>query len=55
MLALGRVGYPHREVFFGKVREHFPLSEPVQELWSRYRQRMPHLVHCSSEVMDGLT
>ncbi|MEV6868007.1 HAD family hydrolase [Streptosporangium subroseum] len=54
LLALNRVGYPHREVFFGKVREHFILSEPVEELWRRYRKRMPYLVHCRPEVMDGL-
>ncbi|MGS2645773.1 HAD family hydrolase [Streptosporangium sp. G12] len=55
LIALDRAGYPHREVFFTKVRDHFALPEPVDELWSRYRQRMPHLVHCRPEVMDGLS
>ncbi|MGV9325545.1 HAD family hydrolase [Streptosporangium sandarakinum] len=54
LLALDQVGYPHREVFFGKVRERFALPEPVEELWSRYRQRMPYLVRCRPEVMNGL-
>ncbi|MER6831171.1 HAD family hydrolase [Streptosporangium sp. NPDC000563] len=55
LIALDRAGYPHREVFFTKVREHFALPEPVDELWSRYRQRMPYLVRCRPEVMDGLS
>jgi len=54
LIALDRAGYPHREVFFAKVREHFALPEQVDELWSRYRQRMPYLVHCRPGVMDGL-
>ncbi|GAA3440768.1 HAD hydrolase-like protein [Planomonospora venezuelensis] len=53
LLDLDRVGYPHREVFFGKVREHFALSESVGELWSGYRQLMPYLVRCRPEVMNG--
>jgi len=55
LLDLNRVGYPHREIFFGKVRDHFALSESIEELWSRYRQRMPYLVRCRPEVMDGLS
>ncbi|MET8048766.1 HAD-IA family hydrolase [Streptosporangium sp. NPDC005286] len=55
LLALDRAGCPHREVFFAKVRDRFTLPEPVDELWSRYRQRMPYLVHCRPEVMDGLS
>lgn len=54
MMSLDRAGYPHREVFFTKVREHFALSEPVGELWRQYRQRMPYLVRCPPEVKDGL-
>ncbi|MGV9302519.1 HAD family hydrolase [Nonomuraea sp. NPDC003727] len=45
----------HREVFFSEVREHFSLSESVDELWSRYRRRMPHLVRCRPETIDGLS
>lgn len=55
LLALNRAGYPHREAFFGKIRERFSLLEPVEELWGRYRKRIPYLVHCRSEVMDGLS
>ncbi|MEW9527385.1 HAD family hydrolase [Microbispora sp. NPDC049125] len=54
LIALDRAGYPHREVFFAQVREHFDLSESVEELWGRYRKRMPYLVRCRHEVMDGL-
>ncbi|WP_449063637.1 HAD family hydrolase [Planomonospora algeriensis] len=54
LIALDQAGYPHREVFFGMVREHFALSESVEELWGRYRKRMPYLVRCRPEVMDGL-
>ncbi|MFG1824243.1 HAD family hydrolase [Microbispora bryophytorum] len=52
--ALDQAGYPHREVFFSKVREHFAVTEPVEELWGRYRKRMPYLVRCRPEVMEGL-
>lgn len=55
LIALDRAGYPHREVFFTKVRDRFTLPEPVDELWNRYRQHMPYLVHCRPEVMDGLS
>ncbi|GGS91015.1 hypothetical protein GCM10010156_56670 [Planobispora rosea] len=55
LIALDRAGYPHREEFFAKVRAHFALSDPVDELWRRYRERMPYLVHCRPEVMDGLS
>ncbi|WP_229798175.1 HAD family hydrolase [Planomonospora parontospora] len=54
LIALDQAGYPHREVFFGKVREHFALAESIEELWGRYRRRMPYLVRCQPEVMDGL-
>ncbi|MER6177798.1 HAD family hydrolase [Streptosporangium sp. NPDC001681] len=55
LLFLDRSGYPHREVFFSKIRDRFTLPESVDELWSRYRQRMPYLVHCRPEVMNGLS
>ncbi|MEV4063691.1 HAD family hydrolase [Nonomuraea dietziae] len=38
-----------------KARDHFALPEPVDGLWRRYRQRMPYLVRCRPEVMDGLS
>ncbi|MEV4583319.1 HAD family hydrolase [Nonomuraea jabiensis] len=46
--------HPHREVFFTKVREHFTLPEPVEELWAGYRQRMPYLVKCDPGVLAEL-
>ncbi|MFF5207820.1 HAD family hydrolase [Streptosporangium sp. NPDC000396] len=55
LLKLDRDSVPHREVFFGKVREHFALPDTVEELWGRYRRRMPHLVRCRPEVLNGLS
>ncbi|MGI5162242.1 hypothetical protein [Microbispora sp. CA-102843] len=54
LIALDRAGYPHREVFFSKVREHFALPDSVEELWGRYRRRMPYLVRCRPEVLNDL-
>jgi HAD superfamily hydrolase (TIGR01549 family) len=54
LFALDREGIPHREAFFTKVQGHFALSDSVDELWHRYRQRMPNLVHCRPAVLDGL-
>jgi FMN phosphatase YigB (HAD superfamily) len=54
LLDLDRAGHPHREVFFTKVREYFGLPDSVDELWSGYRKRMPHRVHCRPEVLGGL-
>ncbi|MBN6051063.1 HAD family hydrolase [Nonomuraea sp. RK-328] len=54
LVSLDRDGYPHREIFFGKVREHFALPEPADELWAAYRRRMPHLVRCYPGVLAGL-
>lgn len=36
------------------MRERFALPHPVEELWGRYRRRMPHLVGCRAEVLGGL-
>lgn len=54
VIGLDRDGYPHREVFFAKIRERFALPASVEELWGRYRRRMPYLVRCQPEVLDGL-
>lgn len=54
LVSLDQDGYAHREVFFGKVREHFGLPDPVDELWAAYRRRMPHLVQCYPGVLAGL-
>ncbi|GAA0968903.1 hypothetical protein GCM10009555_015080 [Acrocarpospora macrocephala] len=54
LIAVGRK-VPHRATFFAMVRERFGMVEPVDTLWARYRQRMPDLVSCRPEVLDGLT
>ncbi|GLW05410.1 hypothetical protein Misp01_05400 [Microtetraspora sp. NBRC 13810] len=54
LTALDRDGFPHREVFFAKVRERFGLADPVETLWAGYRARMPYLVRCRPQVMEGL-
>ncbi|GLW25330.1 hypothetical protein Mame01_53720 [Microbispora amethystogenes] len=54
LIALDRAGYPHRETFFSQVRDRLDLPGPVEELWGRYRRRMPYLVRCRPEVLDGL-
>ncbi|WP_169981744.1 HAD family hydrolase [Microbispora sp. H10836] len=54
LIGLDRDGYPHREVFFSKVRERFALPDSVEELWGSYRRRMPYLVRSRPEVLDGL-
>ncbi|MGV9596117.1 HAD family hydrolase [Streptosporangium sandarakinum] len=54
LVALDRAGYPHREQFFTRARDHFALLDPVDELWRRYRMRMPYPVRCGSQVMEGL-
>ncbi|MFI9556142.1 HAD family hydrolase [Nonomuraea endophytica] len=54
LVALDEEGYPHRDVFFGLVRERFGLPDPMEDLWAAYRLRMPHLVYCRPEVLDGL-
>ncbi|WP_310737946.1 HAD family hydrolase [Microbispora sp. H10949] len=54
LIGLDRGGYPHREVFFSKIRERLALPDSVEELWGRYRQRMPHLVCCRPKVLGGL-
>lgn len=54
LIGLDRAGFPHRAKFFTLAREHFGLKASVEELWAGYRRRMPHLVRCRPEVMDGL-
>ncbi|TMR11190.1 HAD family hydrolase [Nonomuraea turkmeniaca] len=43
-----------RDVFFELVRARFGLAEPAEELWRSYRARLPYLVSCPDEVLDGL-
>lgn len=40
--------------FFALVRERFGLAEAAEELWRAYRERLPHLVRCPAEVLEGL-
>ncbi|MFR0358384.1 HAD family hydrolase [Streptomyces sediminimaris] len=44
-----------RDQFFRAVREHYGLAEPAEELWAGYRARMPELVRCAPEVLEGLS
>ncbi|GAA2211413.1 HAD family hydrolase [Nonomuraea monospora] len=54
LVSLDQGVHPHRDIFFTKVRQHFGLPEPVEELWADYRQRMPYLVRCYPGVLSGL-
>jgi putative hydrolase of the HAD superfamily len=54
LINLDRDGFPHRELFFGAVRERFHLRDSVEVLWGAYRKRMPYLVECRPEVLAGL-
>ncbi|MBP2707509.1 HAD family hydrolase [Microbispora sp. RL4-1S] len=54
LIGLNREGNPHREEFFTQVREHLALTQTVDELVGGYRRRVPHLVRCRTEVLDGL-
>jgi putative hydrolase of the HAD superfamily len=51
LLALDAEGSTPREQFFTQVRARFGLEETVEELWRRYRERMPALVTCRPEVL----
>ncbi|GAA4943128.1 putative hydrolase of the HAD superfamily [Nonomuraea thailandensis] len=42
------------DAFFARVRDRFGLPEPAGELWRAYRARLPHLIRCRPEVLDGL-
>ncbi|MFI6596266.1 HAD family hydrolase [Nonomuraea sp. NPDC050536] len=53
LIALGS-RHPHRDAFFGRVRESFELDDAAADLWGEYRKRMPYLVRCRPEVLDGL-
>ncbi|MFD9944347.1 HAD family hydrolase [Nonomuraea sp. NPDC059023] len=54
LVGLDRESRPRRDVFFGLVRDRFGLAEPVETLWTGYRRRMPYLVTCRPEVLNGL-
>ncbi|WP_433431484.1 HAD family hydrolase [Nonomuraea sp. CA-141351] len=54
MVALDADGSLPMDSFFALVRERFGLAEPVEALWAAYRARLPHLVSCPAEVLDGL-
>jgi FMN phosphatase YigB (HAD superfamily) len=54
MIELDADGSLPMDQFFGEVRFRFGLAESVDDLWSRYRRRLPFLVVCRSEVIEGL-
>jgi putative hydrolase of the HAD superfamily len=54
LASLDRDTHPHREAFFGQIREHFALPEDVGELWAAYRKRIPNLVRCYPGVPEAL-
>ncbi|MEU8355082.1 HAD family hydrolase [Nonomuraea sp. NPDC048882] len=54
LIAENRATHPNRETFFTRVREHFALPDPVEELWAAYRRRMPNLVSCYPGVLAGI-
>jgi FMN phosphatase YigB (HAD superfamily) len=51
----GRSGYLPRPELFGEARKRFGLPDPVEEMLSAYRRRMPDLVMCRPEVLAGLS
>ncbi|MDH2427002.1 HAD family hydrolase [Sphaerisporangium sp. TRM90804] len=55
LTALDSQDLPHRQAFFTQVRAHFTLPAPVDDLWAAYRRRIPSLVHCPAEILDGLS
>ncbi|MGW3343681.1 HAD family hydrolase [Nonomuraea rubra] len=42
------------ELLFTRIRDRFGLPESAGELWDAYRARLPHLIRCRPEVLDGL-
>ncbi|MER5185378.1 HAD family hydrolase [Streptomyces sp. NPDC002896] len=55
LITADRQGARPRDQFFREVREHFGLAEAADELWAAYRARMPDLVRCDPQVLDGLS
>ena len=49
LIAPDRVGYPHVKCSSPRFATISALPEPVEELWGRYRKRMPYLVRCRPE------
>jgi HAD superfamily hydrolase (TIGR01549 family) len=47
-------GFGAKDRFFASVRERFDLADPAEELWARYRSRMPELVRCPPVLLRGL-
>ncbi|MEV0229775.1 HAD-IA family hydrolase [Nonomuraea sp. NPDC050786] len=54
MVALDADGSLPMDAFFALVRDRFGLAEPVEALWAAYRARLPFLVSCPADVLDGL-
>lgn len=55
LISADRRGVRPRDQFFHEVREHFGLAEPADGLWAAFRARMPDLVRCEPQVLDGLS
>ncbi|MFJ9118861.1 HAD family hydrolase [Streptomyces sp. NPDC102394] len=55
LIAADGQGLRARDQFFREVREHFGLAQCAGELWAGFRARMPDLVRCEPEVLEGLS
>jgi putative hydrolase of the HAD superfamily len=55
LITLDDDGSVPMDEFFAEVRDRFSLAESADDLWSRYRTRLPALVRCRPEILDGLT
>ena len=54
LVATDQDGLVPRDWFFGEVRQHFGLTDRADDLWARYRRRMPELVTCPADVLTSL-
>ncbi|MEU2289176.1 HAD family hydrolase [Streptomyces sp. NPDC013178] len=55
LIAADRLRTGPRDQFFRDVREHFALTQAAEELWAAFRVRMPDLVRCDPQVLEGLS
>jgi HAD superfamily hydrolase (TIGR01549 family) len=55
LVAADGQGLRPRGQFFREVRERYRLTESSEELWAAFRSRMPELVRCDPQVLDGLS
>ncbi|GAA1288380.1 HAD family hydrolase [Saccharothrix xinjiangensis] len=54
LVGAGRRSRGPKDRLFAEVRARFGLAEPVEELWARYRARVPELVAARPGVAEGL-